>query len=113
MEWGSSLQGNYPGAPPVETGLQLVVAIRRMVKFEDRPPDRIEQEIADRVAEEPARHRGESAIGGQPPRLARPRQDHRDQQDVGRYRKERAFDERDDQQRRQRIRAGGDIEYTD
>src|SRR5439155_1498578 len=69
---GHPLDDDDPGAPLVETGLQRVVAVHRMVEFEDRSPDGVEQEIADRIAEQPARHRGEGAIGGEAPSLARP-----------------------------------------
>src|SRR5207253_430890 len=56
--------------------------------------------------------RGQHAERGQPPGVARPRQDHRDQQDVGRDRKERAFDKGYGQQRGPGIRAGGEAEDT-
>ena len=84
-----ALDQNDPKAPLVELLLELREAALQPVEIDQPLAERLEKEIPDRITQKPARDRGDRAHARDQPRLRALRQDHRDQHDVGRDRKER------------------------
>src|SRR5256885_11826872 len=66
--------------------------------------------IADRIAEKPASDRGKCGDRREAPRIALRCQNHRNEQDIRRYRKKRAFDKGHADERPERV--GRSEEHT-
>ncbi len=100
---GPALGDEDPDTPVVEQALGFLELGAVAIEPEDRFADVLEDEVADGVARDAADDRCDGRQRRVPPRLVPVREDHGDQHDVGRDRKERAFGERDGGQRARRI----------
>ena len=93
-ERGEAAGYDDPGTPFVAVALEIGQLVLVAPEVEKRAAEGIEEEVADRVAEEAAGDRRQCTDAGQQPRPGPLRENHGDEQQIRRDREERAFRKR-------------------